>query len=76
VTMANNDLHMVAAEVDVGIYSRGRHVRGSGFGRDAEKRNAAVLAGWRALHFTSRHVKSGTAVRQIESLIRDCEVRK
>jgi len=60
----------VAVEVDGGIYSRGRHVRGSGFERDAEKRNAAVMAGWRVLHFTPRHIKSGTAVREIEMLMR------
>ncbi len=63
-------LYRVAAEIDGGIYSRGRHVRGSGFERDAEKRNAAVLAGWRVLHFTPRQVKSGDAVRTIESLFR------
>jgi very-short-patch-repair endonuclease len=63
-------LYKVAAEVDGGIYSRGRHVRGSGFERDAEKRNAAVLDGWRVLHFTPRQVKSGNAARTIEALIR------
>jgi very-short-patch-repair endonuclease len=62
----------VAAEVDGGIYSRGRHVRGAGFERDAEKRNAAVIAGWRVLHFTPRLVKSGVAVQAIESLMRTC----
>jgi very-short-patch-repair endonuclease len=64
--------YKVAVEVDGGIYSRGRHVRGSGFERDAEKRNAAVLAGWRVLHFTPRLVKSGAAVQAIESLMRTC----
>ena len=59
----------IAAEVDGGIYSRGRHVRGSGFERDAEKRNAAVLAGWRVLHFTPRQVKSGIAIKTIQALI-------
>jgi very-short-patch-repair endonuclease len=49
--------HKIAVEVDGGIYNRGRHVRGSGFERDAEKRNAAVMAGWRVLHFTPRHVR-------------------
>jgi len=62
--------YKVAVEIDGGIYNRGRHVRGSGFERDAEKRNAAVMAGWRALHFTPRHVKSGLAVQAIESLMR------
>ena len=60
----------IAVEVDGGIYSRGRHVRGTGFERDAEKRNAAVLAGWKVLHFTPRQVKSGIAVRTIASLLR------
>ena len=63
-------LYTGAAEVDGGIFSRGRHVRGTGFERDAEKRNAAVLAGWRVLHFTPRHIKSGMAVQLIESLMR------
>jgi len=63
-------LHKVAAEVDGGIFSRGRHVRGVGFERDAEKRNAAVIASWRVLHFTPRHIKSGTAVREIETLLK------
>jgi very-short-patch-repair endonuclease len=62
-------LYKVAAEVDGGIYCRGRHVRGAGFEKDAEKRNAAVLVGWRVLHFTPRQVKSGNAVRMIETLI-------
>jgi very-short-patch-repair endonuclease len=60
---------MVAVEVDGGIYSRGRHVRGSGFEKDGEKRNAAVIAGWRVLHFTPRQVKSGAAIRTIETLL-------
>ena len=63
-------LYKVAVEIDGGIYSRGRHVRGSGFERDAEKGNTAVLAGWRVLHFTPRMVKSGNAVKQIETLIK------
>ena len=63
-------LYRVAAEVDGGIYCRGRHVRGGGFERDAEKRNAAVLAGWRVLHFTPRVVRSGQAVQAIETLMK------
>jgi len=63
-------LQKVAVEVDGGIFSRGRHVRGVGFEKDAEKRNAAVMAGWRVLHFTPRHIKSSTAVREIETLLK------
>ena len=63
-------LYRIAVEVDGGIYCRGRHVRGKGFERDAEKGNAAVLAGWRVLHFTPRMVRSGLAVQAIEILMK------
>ena len=62
-------IYKVAVEVDGGIYSRGRHVRGAGFERDVEKRNAAILAGWRVLHFTRSHIKTGQAIRDIENLL-------
>jgi very-short-patch-repair endonuclease len=62
-------VYKVAVEVDGGIYSRGRHVRGTGFERDAEKGNEAVLRGWRVLHFTARQIKSGTAIKTIEMLM-------
>jgi len=63
-------MYRVAAEVDGGIHSRGRHVRGAGFERNAEKGNAAVMTGWRVLHFTPRNVRSGIAVRMIEALMK------
>jgi very-short-patch-repair endonuclease len=63
-------IYKVAVEVDGGIYSCGRHVRGTGFERDAEKGNEAVLQGWRVLHFTRRQIKSGTAIKTIETLMR------
>jgi len=56
--------------VGIDFISRGRHVRGTGFERDAEKGNAAVMAGWCVLHFTPRQVKSDMAVQAIEDLIR------
>ncbi len=63
-------LYKIAVEVDGGIYCRGRHVRGPGFERDAEKGNEAVMAGWRVLHFTPRMVRTGQAVHAIETLMR------
>jgi len=59
----------IAVEVDGGVYSLGGHVRSRGFERDAEKRNAAAMAGWRELHFTPRHVESDLAVQAIRYLI-------
>jgi very-short-patch-repair endonuclease len=51
----------VACEVEGGIWSGGRHVRGSGFANDCDKYNAAQLAGWRVLRVTGQHIRSGQA---------------
>ena len=67
---AINKLELPISKNWIATLRRCRHVSGSGFERDAEKRNAAVLAGWRVLHFTPRHIRSGTAVRMIETLMR------
>jgi very-short-patch-repair endonuclease len=40
-------------EVEGGIWSNGRHVRGHGYTNDCIKYNAAVMAGWRVLRLTS-----------------------
>lgn len=42
----------VALEVEGGVWSGGRHTRGSGFLRDMEKYNAATMAGWRVIRCT------------------------
>jgi very-short-patch-repair endonuclease len=60
----------LACEVDGGVWSNGRHTRGAGFERDADKGNLAILNGWRVLHYTAKHIKSGEAVRQIEQMMR------
>ena len=51
--------HKVAVEIDGGVWTGGRHTRGAGFIKDQEKRNAAVLAGWKVLHFTPASVMTG-----------------
>lgn len=48
--------HRVALEVEGGIYSGGRHVRGRGYENDMEKYNAAALAGWKVLRYTPKRV--------------------
>jgi very-short-patch-repair endonuclease len=55
------------AEVQGGIWAAdpGRHNRGSGYEKDVERSNLAVLLGWRLLAFTERHIKDGTAVSTI-----------
>jgi len=55
----------VAVEIDGGVWSGGRHTRGSGFLRDCEKLNLAALAGWVVLRFSGDLVRSGEAVRMV-----------
>jgi very-short-patch-repair endonuclease len=56
----------IAVEVEGGVFIRGRHTRGSGFEKDAEKYNAAALRGWRVLRYTRKGVMNGAAIREIE----------
>jgi very-short-patch-repair endonuclease len=58
--------HMIAAEVDGGIYTGGRHTTGTGYEADAEKCNLAVLDGWRVFRFTKSMIRSGTAITWLE----------
>jgi len=55
----------LAAEVEGGVWSNGRHTRGSGFTKDCEKYNAAALDGWRVLRFTGQMIHSGAACETI-----------
>lgn len=44
--------HKVAVEIEGGVWTKGRHTRGSGFVKDMEKYNEATRLGWRILRFT------------------------
>jgi very-short-patch-repair endonuclease len=63
--------YMVLIEVDGGTWlpEGGRHTRGPGFERDAEKLNAAAELGYRVLRFTPRMVESGEALAQIKRIL-------
>lgn len=54
--------HRLLVEVDGGTWVRGRHTTGTGFENDCVKTNLAVLAGWRVLRVTGRHIKNGMAL--------------
>jgi very-short-patch-repair endonuclease len=59
----------VGIECEGGIWSGGRHVRGAGFEKDAEKYNQAALDGWTLLRFTGRMIEAGEALAQIEQAL-------
>jgi very-short-patch-repair endonuclease len=42
----------LAIEIEGGVYTKGRHTRGSGFIKDIEKYNEAAINGWTLLRFT------------------------
>jgi very-short-patch-repair endonuclease len=64
------ELH-VAVEVDGGVWSQGRHTRGSGWIKDAEKLNEAAILGWRVLHVTPAQVNSGEALNLVERIVKE-----
>ena len=64
--------YKVAMEVDGGGWINGRHSRGSGIEKDAEKLNAAAALGYRVLRATPAMVKDGRALAAIEAVMRGC----
>jgi hypothetical protein len=56
---------MLAIEVEGGKWTRGRHVRPSGFEEDCIKYNAAALLGWRVLRVTGDMVNDGRALATV-----------
>lgn len=59
-----------AVEIEGGVWTNGRHTRGSGFVADTEKYNAAALAGWKVLRFTEKSVRDGSAVELVAQFLR------
>ncbi|HEC26715.1 MAG TPA: hypothetical protein ENI67_04815 [Gammaproteobacteria bacterium] len=49
--------YKIAVELEGGVYSGGRHVRGKGFEGDCEKYNEAVKLGWKVYRFTTGMLK-------------------
>jgi len=55
----------IVIEVEGGIWSGGRHVRGAGYEADCEKYNEAEIMGLMVLRFTPGMIASGYAVEAI-----------
>jgi very-short-patch-repair endonuclease len=60
----------LAAEVEGGTWTGGRHTRGGGFEKDCEKYNSATALGWKVYRFTSGMISNGSAVLAIENAIK------
>lgn len=56
---------MLAVEVEGGVFSRGRHTRGSGFVEDCEKYAEAAILGWTVIRVPTSWATSGKAFRLI-----------
>jgi very-short-patch-repair endonuclease len=56
----------ILIECEGGTWVRGAHTRGAHFEKDCEKYNAAAMAGWLVLRFTTDMIKDGRAISQIE----------
>lgn len=59
----------IAAEIEGGVWVRGRHTRPGGFTKDAEKYNAAAALGWRVLRFTNHMVEDGRAIDALRAVL-------
>jgi hypothetical protein len=60
----------LALEVEGGVWSGGRHVRGRGFEADCEKYSEATLRGWRVLRVTTAMLRDGRALALLERALR------
>lgn len=63
----------LALEIEGGVWTGGRHVRGNGYEQDAEKYNAATLAGWRVLRVTKGMIRDGRALVLLEQAFSSAE---
>ena len=61
----------IILEVEGGVFTNGRHVRGKGFIADCEKYNWATLQGWAVYRVTSDCVNKGKALNLIDDFLKE-----
>jgi len=67
-----DDSTLILVEIEGGVWTRGRHTRGSGFIKDCEKYNNAAATGWRVFRFPSQMVEDGKAIKFLEEEVWKC----
>lgn len=60
----------VALEVEGGVWTNGRHTRGSGFVKDMEKYNNAALLGFRIIKCTPKDLISVQNIELIKQILK------
>lgn len=65
------DCNHILVELEGGVYTTGRHVRGAGYEADIEKYNEALLAGYTLLRGTAKHIKSGKLLEWVKRAMRE-----
>jgi hypothetical protein len=61
---------MIALEVEGGIWTNGRHTKGSGFIKDMEKYNNAALLGYRLIKCTPTSLMSIENIELIKNILK------
>lgn len=61
--------HMIAIEVEGGVWTGGRHTRGAGFIGDMEKYNSAASLGWTLVRRTPDKLLTEETIRLIKVII-------
>ena len=59
----------VAVEIEGGIWTGGRHTRGSGYQKDMEKYNLALLQGYVVYRITPSQIKKTRTYNELKQLI-------
>lgn len=60
----------IALEVEGGVWTNGRHTRGSGFVRDMEKYNRAAVLGWRVVRVVPSQLMTPATAEMLREMMK------
>ena len=66
-------LHMLACEIEGGLWTQGRHSRGKGAIADLEKYSEAAILGWRLIYATPQELDNGVCIDRVMRALTDRE---